>query len=72
MVVPGSVLGAIFWGVSRIESEARIGPNVIIEDSTIGSGAVVQPFSSVTDLSDIRPWSVDQKIVPRYEAALLG
>ena len=47
--------GSHILGRSRIESEARIGPNAIIEDSTIGSGAVVQPFSSVTDLSDVRP-----------------
>ena len=47
--------GCHILGRSRIESEARIGPNVIIDDSKIGSGATVQPFSSVTEVSDIRP-----------------
>lgn len=46
--------GSHILGRSRIESGARIGPNAIIDDSRIGSGATVQPFSSVTDVSDVR------------------
>lgn len=46
--------GSHILGNSRIESQARIGPNVIIEDSRIGSEAIVQPFSSVLDCSDVQ------------------
>lgn len=45
--------GCHILGRSRIESKARIGPNAIIDNSRIGNGATVQPFSSVTDESDV-------------------
>ena len=45
--------GSHILGNSHIESHARIGPNVIIEDSKVGSEAIVQPFSSVLDGSDV-------------------
>ncbi len=45
--------GCHILGDSRIESEARIGPNAIIKSSNVGSCAEVQPFSSVTDGSEI-------------------
>ncbi len=50
--------GSHILGRSRIESEARIGPNVIIDDSRIGRGATVHPFSSVTDFSDVKSGAV--------------
>ncbi len=47
--------GSHIIGKSHIESGARIGPNAIVEDSRIGSGATVQPFSTVTERSDVKP-----------------
>ncbi len=47
--------GSHILGNSRIESQSRIGPNVIVEDSRVGSGAEVQSFSSVTEGSEVAP-----------------
>ena len=45
--------GTHILGKSRIRHQARIGPNAIVENSHIGCGASVLPFSSVTDGSKI-------------------
>ena len=45
--------GTQITGNSRIETRARIGPSAIIDNSRIGQGVTVQPFSTVTDGSDI-------------------
>ena len=56
LIEPGAWIGAgtHITGESRIGSSARIGPNVIIENSLVGAGATVQPFSTVTEHSDIK------------------
>ena len=45
--------GSHILGKSRIGRNAKIGPNAIIEDSLIGDGAIVQPFSTVSQNSNI-------------------
>ena len=39
--------GTHILGNTRIERDARVGPNAIVEDSRVGRGAIIQPFSSV-------------------------
>ena len=63
---PEAVIEAEAWvgagthilGNTRIEHGARVGPNAIIEDSRVGKGAIVQPFSSVTGGSVVGPGAV--------------
>lgn len=45
--------GTHLIGTTRVESGAKIGPNVIIEDSHVGRGAEIQAFSIVSDGSEI-------------------
>ena len=57
LIEPGAWIGAgsQITGKSHIGRGARIGPNAIIEDSLIGADATVQPFSTVTEHSDVKP-----------------
>lgn len=47
--------GSHLIGATRVEADASIGPNVIIEDSTVGSGAEIGSFSVVSEGSKIAP-----------------
>lgn len=47
--------GSHILGKSWVGSGAKIGPNSIVEDSMIGEGVAVQPFSTVSGGSEVRP-----------------
>ena len=45
--------GTHLIGATRVAADATIGPNVIIEDSAVGSGAQIGAFSVITEGSEI-------------------
>lgn len=45
--------GSHLLGASRVAGGSRIGPNVIIQDSSVGTDVEIQPFSSITEGSEI-------------------
>ena len=47
--------GSHLIGATRVEADATIGPNVIVEDSTVGIGAEIGAFSVITEGSEIAP-----------------
>ena len=47
--------GTHLIGATRVDANASIGPNAIIEDSCVGTGAQILPYSVVSEGSEIAP-----------------